>query len=322
MDMLGIVFALICVMAWGSWLVPSQNVKFANEQVKAFYVAAATLVSMFIVVAVSKELGDLASAGAWIPVLGGLIWAVSAWCAFVACKHIGLAKAFGIWAPLNIIVAFIWGLLLFKDFSDTNMLIGLLALESVAIVIMGVLLIIFAGGGDADGEGDETRKPILGLMGAIGAGILWGTYFIPSAWLSKYVDGVAEISPAASALPLAVGMVIGTAVLVVLSGKSPKLEDKGSYVRALSSGILWAVGNTFMLLMVQRIGTGPGFTIAQLCVVVNALWGVFYFKDPHPKSRAARLTIIGIIIATLAGIILSNLKGIDAMYQVVKVSTF
>ena len=27
----------MCVMAWGSWLVPSQNVKFSNEQAKAFY---------------------------------------------------------------------------------------------------------------------------------------------------------------------------------------------------------------------------------------------------------------------------------------------
>jgi len=318
MDLLGIVFALVTVLAWGSWLVPSQNVKFANEQAKAFYVAVATLISMIIVVAIRGELGDLASGGAWVPVIGGLIWAVSAYCAFVGCKHIGLAKAFGIWAPLNIITSFIWGLVLFGQFRDANLMITLLAVESAAIAIMGVLLIIFAGEGDKEAEKDESKKPLLGLAGAIGAGVLWGTYYIPSAWLSRTADDAVEVSAYASALPLALGMVIGSTILVLLSGKSPKLENTGSYVRALSSGILWAVGNTGMLLTVKAIGPGPGYTIASLCVVVNALWGVFYFKDPHPKSKAAKLTIIGIIIATLAGVVLGNLEAIDAMYQVVK----
>ena len=88
MDIVGVVFALMCVMAWGSWLVPSQNVKFSNEQAKAFYVALSTLISMILVVAIRGELGALGSAGAWVPVLGGLIWAVSAYCAFLACNHI------------------------------------------------------------------------------------------------------------------------------------------------------------------------------------------------------------------------------------------
>ena len=312
MDLIGLVFALMCVMAWGSWLVPSQNVKFSNEQAKAFYVALSTLISMVIVVAIRGELGELAGAGAWVPVLGGLIWAVSAYCAFLACNHIGLAKAFGIWAPLNIITSFFWGLVLFGQFRDADLMLGLLAFGSVSIAIVGILMIIFAGGTGGDSS-DDSKKPMLGLAGAVGAGVLWGTYYIPSAWLSRTADEAVEISAYASALPLAVGMLIGSTVLVLLSGKSPKLPDTGSYVRALSSGVLWALGNTTMLLMVKAIGPGPGYTIASLCVVVNALWGVFYFKDPHPKTKAAKLTIIGIIIATFAGIILGNLETVAAM---------
>lgn len=312
MDVIGIVFALMCVMAWGSWLVPSQNVKFSNEQAKAFYVALSTLISMIIVVVIRGELGDLGSGAAWVPVLGGLIWAVSAYCAFLACNHIGLAKAFGIWAPLNIITSFFWGLVLFGQFRDANLMLGMLAFGSVSVAIVGILMIIFAGGADSEGK-DASKKPMLGLAGAIGAGVLWGTYYIPSAWLSRTAEDATEISAYASALPLAVGMLIGSTILVILSGKSPKLPDTGSYVRALSSGVLWAIGNTTMLLMVKAIGPGPGYTIASLCVVVNALWGVFYFKDPHPKSRAAKLTIIGIIIATFAGIILGNLEAVAGM---------
>ena len=314
MDVVGVIFALMCVLAWGSWLVPSQNVKFSNEQAKAFYVALSTLISMVIVVGIRGDLGDLGSAGAWVPVFGGLIWAVSAYCAFLACNHIGLAKAFGIWAPLNIIVSFIWGLLLFGQFRDADLLLGMLAFGSVSVAIVGILLIIFAGEGEKESEEDKSKKPMLGLMGAVGAGVLWGTYYIPSAFLSRNAEDAQQISAYAAALPLAVGMLIGSSILVVLSGKSPKLEDTGSYVRALSSGVLWAIGNTTMLLMVKAIGPGPGYTIASLCVVVNALWGVYYFKDPHPKSKAAKLTIIGIIIATFAGVILGNLESVRGMF--------
>ena len=316
MDTLGIVYAIITVMAWGSWLVPSQKVKFPNEQAKTFYVALATCLIAAVVVLIRGELGQLASGGAWIPVFGGLIWAVSAYCAFVACNHIGIAKAFGIWAPLNIIVSFIWSLTLFGQFRDSSLLIGLVAIQAIALVIIGILMIIFSGDSGGGKQDRQGKSAMLGLLGAIGAGLLWGTYYIPSAYLSRTIEGASEVSAWASALPLAVGMLIGTSVMVALTRKAPKLENTLDYVRALSSGGFWAMGNFGMLLMVKAIGPGPGNTIAQLCVVVNALWGVFYFKDPAPKSRAALLTILGVIIATLAGLVMGNLELLESMYEI------
>ncbi|MCK5564337.1 MAG: hypothetical protein KAJ07_03750 [Planctomycetes bacterium] len=316
MDTLGIFYAIATVMAWGTWLVPSQKVKFVNEQVKIFYVAVATCLIAAVILFVRGEQTQLESAVAWMPVIGGLIWAVSAYCAFVACKHIGIAKAFGIWAPLNIIVSFIWGLTLFGQFRDSSLLIGLVAIQAIALVILGILMIIFSGDSGSDQEDKEGKSAIRGLLGAIGAGILWGTFYIPATYVSQK-SGV-EISPWASGLPLAVGMVIGTSIMVALTGKAPKMENKLDYVRVFSSGTLWAIGFFGMLLTVEAIGTGPGYTIASLCVVVNALWGVFYFKDPTPKSRAAMLTILGVIIATLAGFVLGNLGLLEKMYEITR----
>ena len=53
---------------------------------------------------------------------------------------------------------------------------------------------------------------------------------------------------------------------------------------------------------------GRGFTIAQLAVVVNALIGVYWLKDPQPKTRAATLTLAGCVLAMAGGIVLGNLK--------------
>jgi glucose uptake protein len=62
-----------------------------------------------------------------------------------------------------------------------------------------------------------------------------------------------------------------------------------------------------MLLLVEQIGAGRGFTISQLGIVVNGLIGVYFLKDPSPKSRAATLTLIGCVLATIGGILLGNI---------------
>ncbi len=57
------------------------------------------------------------------------------------------------------------------------------------------------------------------------------------------------------------------------------------------------------------MGAGRGFTIAQLAVVVHALIGVYWLKEPQPRTRAAILTSIGRDLAMTGGIVLGNLKG-------------
>ena len=47
--MLGILYALITMLAWGTWLDPSQNVPFKNQQNRMFYVASANLLLAFLI---------------------------------------------------------------------------------------------------------------------------------------------------------------------------------------------------------------------------------------------------------------------------------
>jgi glucose uptake protein len=74
------------------------------------------------------------------------------------------------------------------------------------------------------------------------------------------------------------------------------------------TGLLWGIGNYAMLLLVEQLGAGRGNTISQLGVVVNSLIGVFIFKDPQPKTRAAAFTLIGCVIATGGAVLLGTLK--------------
>jgi len=295
--MLGIIYAIITVLAWGTWLAPSQNVPI-DQRIRTFYTTLGVLL-LAIIVALLRGIHLLSLKTFWFPFVGGVIWSLTALSSFIGCNRLGMAKAFGIWAPMNIIVSISWGIILFGEFLKTGALNITLAIVSVLVIIGGILFIIFAGG-DSEEAARSRKGMIIGLFGAFGAGIGFASYFVPIR--------LSAISMWVAALPLAVGMFVGGCVVVLLGRKSLRLEKPKYYFRATSTGILWGIGNYGALRMMELIGTGRGFTIAQLCVVVNALIGILLFKNPHPRSKAAKLTFAGIIIAMIGAIVLGNLK--------------
>lgn len=302
-----IIYALIAVLAWGTWIAPSQNVNIKGQQTRTFYVTVAVFI-LALIASLFVGFEGLNSTTFWYPFIGGLIWALSGWSAFIGTNNLGMAKAFGIWAPMNIVVSIIWGVALFGEFAgiETNAL--LLAIFSFAIIVGGILIIIFAGGNE---DAKEGKSKLLGLIGAGGAGIGFASYFIPITWGSKNASVAFEgFNMWIGTLPLAVGMLVGSTILMILSKSSPKLEKGTDYLRVLSTGFLWAIGNYGALALVDSIGAGKGFTIAQLCVVVNALVGIYILKDPDPKSKAAKYTLAGVIVAILGGVLLMNFESL------------
>jgi glucose uptake protein len=295
--MLGILYASVTILAWGTWLAPSQNIRFKNQQIRTFYVAAANLVLAAIVLLIQGA-GTLTLDIFWLPFIGGLVWSVSGLLAFTATSQIGMARAFGIWAPVNVVVSITWGMLIFNEFLTSNTQTLLLLAVALGLILTGVLMIIFA-------RGCGNNQPVakffgLGLFSALGAGVLWGSYFIPIK--------LASVSMWVAAFPLAVGIFAGSSLLALLARQSLRLESTGTVLRVCSTGLLWGIGNYGMLLLVDQLGAGRGFTLSQLSVVVNGLVGVYWLKDPPARSRAGVLTLAGCVLATLGGILLGNLK--------------
>jgi len=291
----GILYALITVLAWGTWLTPSQNIPFRNQQIKTFYVAAANLVlALFVLLIRGGE--SLSWAVFWPPFLGGLVWAVSGFLAFTGTNRLGMARAFGIWAPVNVLVSILWGVILFGELiHDGPQRLALFALALV-IALTGVLLIIFAKGLRSSGPADPHARA--GLWAAVGAGVLWGSYFIPVQ--------LSAASMWVAAFPLAVGIFVGSALLAAFTRQPLRLDHASHYARVLSTGLLWGIGNYGMLLLVGEFGAGRGFTISQLGIVVNGLMADYLLKDPPPTSRAAAFTLLGCILATLGGVLMGG----------------
>ena len=323
--MLILTYAAVTVLVWGTWI-GLADTAVANGRVKTFYV---TLGNLFFSALVLAWHGDPAS-WLWLPFAGGLLWALGNVCAFRGTRGIGLARASGIWTCLNIAMGLMWGAVLFDEFVGIGVRAVVLWL-SLASVVAGLLLIVLARGNvvgtdtdqrpvaDGGPGGDAGPYPdarggvatigarvalgtgtYLGLAGAFGAGLLWGSYFIPIQ-LSHMSLWVAN-------LPLAAGMFVGGAGLALGSGRSFVLEQRRDYLVLPLAGVLWGIGNIGMLTLVEEIGTGKGFTIAQLSLVVNALVGILAFRNPPPRSRATTVTLAGILLAVTGGILLGQLK--------------
>lgn len=76
----------------------------------------------------------------------------------------------------------------------------------------------------------------------------------------------------------------------------------------LIAGVMWGVGNLATLHLVAAVGAGRGFTIAQLSLPVNALLGIYLFRNPAPRTRAAWVTQAGVLVAGVGGVLLGTLK--------------
>jgi len=296
-----VLLSLLMVASLGTWIPLVQGVRGAPQRTRTFYVTVGNVVFAGVALAVTG--GHLAWGwrGFWLPALGGVVWTAGNYCAFRASESIGLARAAGSWTPLNIIVAFVWGAAAFGEldgFSGSRFAL----LGGALVLVMGGVLVIVrsqdARPADALGA-HEAGQRHHGLIWAVAAGVLWGSYFVPAQW--------AGVSAQVSNFPLAVGMLAGGVVLVLPGGAPVRLHARAS-ATLLAAGCVFGIGDLALLGLVSRVGTGVGFTIAQLSLLVNAGVGIWLFKVPAPGSRAAKLTVAGILIAGAGGAIIGAMR--------------
>ena len=250
--------------------------------------------------------------GFWLPLDGGAVWTAGNYSAYRASETIGLARAAGTWTPLNIIVAFAWGALLYGEldhFSGTRFAILGVALLAV---LAGVLLIVSSQGDPATRSvrhphGQLWRPSRAGrplqhaaaLLWASAAGLLSGSYFVPAQW--------AAVPAQVSNFPLAIG-ILGAALDLVLPAGEPVRLGLRPAATQLGAGVLFGIGDLTLLGLVAEVSTGTGFTIAQLSLLINASIGIWAFHVPKPGTLQARKVLTGILIAGASGCVIGAMR--------------
>jgi glucose uptake protein len=306
--------ATITVLSWGIWVPVAQIVRGIDQRARTLYVTIGNFFFASAALLIGGGHISIDWRGFWLPFGGGVIWTAGNYCAFRATSAIGLARAAGTWSSLNIVVAFVWGATIFGELNrfDAG---GYAALAfALTMVFAGVLLIVASqgvrgGDGGSSGPGAADRSPFApprpalgrrGLLWAAGAGLLWGTYFIPAQW--------ADIPARVANYPLAIGMLVGGLALALpAGGHAIKLSLPSTGIE-MTSGVLWGIGNLALLGLVSRIGSGAGFTIAQLSLIVNAAIGIWIFKVPKPGTPPARVALAGVVLAGIGGCVIGVIR--------------
>ena len=296
--------AMVTVLAWGCWIPLAQIVPGIAQRSRTFYVAIGNLVFATSALLVGGGQLSLGWRTFWLPLAGGVVWLFGNYAAFRSTEMIGLARAAGSWTPLNIIVAFVWGAVLFGELDhlsvDRFIALGL----ALVCVLVGVSFIVRSQGTQdisaaaADGNA-LVRDHRRGLLYAGAAGVLWGSYFVPAQW--------AKVPAHIGNFPLAIGIFLGACTLTLGTEAPERLPARFTAVQLLA-GMLFGLGNVALLGLVARIGTGVGFTIAQLSLIVNVTVGILVFKVPAPRSHAARVALVGIVVAGVGGIAIGALR--------------
>jgi glucose uptake protein GlcU len=309
-----VLLALVTVAAFGTWIPLAQMLPGVPQRSRTFYVTVGNVVfAGFALLAGGGRL-VLGWRGFWLPLAGGVVWTAGSYCAFRASETIGIARAAGTWTPLNIIVAFAWGALLFGELDHLPAIRFLLLAAALAAILAGVLLIVGSQGrsgvrgapavapaAQATETGPGRLAPAArgGLLWAGAAGILWGSYFVPAQWAAE----PAQVSN----FPLALG-ILGAGLALALPAGEPVRLGQRALTAQIGAGVLFGIGDFALLGLVARVGTGTGFTIAQLSLLVNASIGIWAFHVPQPGTPAARKVIAGIMIAGAGGCVIGAMR--------------
>jgi glucose uptake protein GlcU len=307
-----VLLALVMVATLGTWIPLAQFRPGTPERSRVLYAAVGNAVFAGMALLIDGRGLVLSWRSFWLPLAGGVVWTAGNYCVFKASKTIGLARAAGIWTPLNIVVAFAWGALLFGELDGFSALRFAILGVAFLVVVAGVLLIAGSREGSSGPPGSPSPGPApaaeparraaatrAGLLWAAGAGVLWGSYFVPAQW--------AAVPAQVSDFPLALG-ILGAALVLALPAGEPVRLGAGATSVQLGAGVLFGIGNLALLAVVARVGTGTGFTIAQLSLVVNASVGVWVFHVPEPGTRQARKVLAGIVLAGIGGCAIAAMR--------------
>jgi glucose uptake protein len=289
--------AFVTVATWGVWIPVAQIVPGVRQSSRTFYVTVGNLAFATLALLIGGGHLDFGWRTFWLPLAGGVLWTAGSFSAFRATETIGLARAAGTWTPLNVVVAFVWGALLFGELDNFSAAGFALLAAALMLILIGMRLIV----GSEDAAAGDTPEPAsrAGWLWAGAAGILWGSYFVPAQW--------ANVPARISNLPLALGIFATGSVLALSKRELDRLSVRVTTVQ-IAAGVLFGIGDLALLGLVRRVGTGVGFTIAQLSLLVNVTVGIWVFKVPPPGSRAARTALTGIMIAGVGGCVIGAMR--------------
>jgi glucose uptake protein len=285
----GIILALLAAIFWGSINVPVLKLKESSFIINTFSTTAAFLIAFavyFVTLPVIKVETFIYG------LISGILWSIASTLVLMSMKKIGIGKVAAITASTQIIIASVFGILIFNEIINKGMTNLFVASLGILFVVIGIYTVSSIN----EKKNDKFNKT--GLILAFISGIMFSFHILPIRF--------AQADPLAIILPMTFGMCSTAWILVILIEKEVKTTLL-AIKRSMFSGSIWLIGNYLDFFAIGMIGLAKGFSLGQLLVLVSTLWSVFYFRE-FMKKRSILLLMISAVIIILGAVLLAFAK--------------
>ncbi|MBM3746780.1 MAG: EamA/RhaT family transporter [Acidobacteria bacterium] len=236
-------------------------------------------------------LADLRERAHLVPwaVLAGMIWAVANTLTVFAIRNVGLSIAFPLWNT-NSVVGLFWGWLLFGELRGAGGRQWAKVLGGALAIMSGACLLAYATSHQAAVEG---RSAALGVLAALGAGVLWGTMYIP--YRKAYISGMNPLSfvtvftfgELGTAFALAAAFHGGVGGLMLELGRARPV-----LFWLFLGGFCWVLGDLFQQYAAKYVGIGRGVPLSNTNQLWGLAWGALVFGEMAQLGPTGQVLVI------------------------------
>src|SRR5258708_6981721 len=229
-------------------------------------------------------------------VLAGCLWAVANTLTIFAIRDIGLSIAFPLWNS-NSFLGIFWGFLFFNELRQAGWRRWTGVLGGALVMCVGATLLAIA---------SSTQGPVghgfRGVWAALGAGVLWGTMYIP--YRKAYLTGMNPLSFVTFFTFGEVGMM--SALAISYTGLAPLwlelLAARGVIFWLMLGGFIWVIGDLFQQYAAKYIGISRGIPLSNSNQLWGLLWGTLVFGELQGRGHSIYAQVIGGSLLMMAGV--------------------
>jgi drug/metabolite transporter (DMT)-like permease len=237
-------------------------------------------------------------------ILAGCLWAVANTLTVYAIRDIGLSIAFPLWNS-NSLLGILWGFLFFNELRRAGLRSWLGVVGGTLVMCAGAAILAIA----SSGAHTPGANPTHGILAALGAGVLWGTMYIP--YRKAYLSGMNPLSFVTFFTIGELGMMsalsfstLGTQTLFAQLSAA-----RGVIFWLMLGGFIWVIGDLFQQYAAKYAGISRGIPLSNTNQLWGLLWGVLVFGELHGRSTTTYSQVIGgslLMILGVAAIALSS----------------
>ncbi|MFB3902857.1 MAG: GRP family sugar transporter [Acidobacteriota bacterium] len=291
---------VMCGLAAGAWLGAAEApTKLVTLGFSPFLISMGMVVGVFVArwtlpmalkgtTYVWRDLREKPHLIPWA-ILAGALWAVANTLTIFAIRDIGLSVAFPLWNT-NSLVGLFWGVLLFKELRGAGAGPWAKVLGGAIAIVAGACVLGLATSQQPAGLSDRAGA---GLAAALGAGLLWGTMYIP--YRKAYISGM---NPLSFVTIFTLGELVTIGILTisfvggvsVFSGELSALRS--SLFWLFLGGFCWVIGDLFQQYAAKYVGIARGIPLSNTNQLWGLAWGALVFGELHGKGAPYQLMVI------------------------------